>query len=172
MLPVAESSQIKATRGPGAANDYALFVLLLSPVGQRSVFIADWLPAEEHVEKAFGYVTHQLGHNQGYVLADVMDPAFLVKSQGVSFLDRLFAPIEAWLDGGDEPMAAMAEELRSAEAYSVTLEVEGDEPLNWRALTAAWFQPAFRRIGVGDGALGPFRRGGRPPRSRRGMGFG
>ncbi len=68
-------------------------------------------------------------------------------------------------------MAAMAEELLSVAAYSVTLEVEGDEPLNWRALTAAGFQPAFRRIGLGDGAAGPFRCG-RPPRSRPGRGFG
>ena len=108
---VVEPGQIKATRGPGTATDYALFVLLLSPEGLRTVFIADWLANEDHVKKGFHYVTHRLGHKQGYVLADLVDPAILVKSQGIAFLDRLFAPIEAWLDGGQEPMPSMSNDL-------------------------------------------------------------
>jgi hypothetical protein len=141
---VVEPGQIKATRGPGTATDYALFVLLLSPEGLRTVFIADWLANEDHVKKGFHYVTHRLGHKQGYVLADLVDPAILVKSQGIAFLDRLFAPIEAWLDGGQEPMPSMSNDLMRVEAFTVTIELDDQTELNWQTLTPSGFQPAFR----------------------------
>ena len=166
-----EPGQIKATRGPGSATDYALFVLLLSPEGRRSVFIADWLANEDHVNKAFLYVTHELGHNQGYVLADLVDPAILVKSPGTAFLDRLFAPIEAWLDGGQEPMPSMSNVLLRVEAFTVTLELDDEAELNWQTLTPSGFQPAFRRIGSTQISPGPFK-DGPGPRHKGGRGFG
>lgn len=169
---VVEPSQIKATRGPGSATDYALFVLLLSPQGRRSVFIADWLANENHVSKAFHYVTHELGHNQGYVLADLVDPAILVKSQGIAFLDRLFAPIEAWLDGGQEPMPLMSNDLLRVEAFTVTLVLEDEAELNWQTLKPSGFQPAFRRIGsTAQDSPGPFS-SGPGLRHKGGRGFG
>jgi hypothetical protein len=147
---VVRPGQIKGTRGPGGEQDYALLVLLLSPDGVRTVFMADRLPTLEHVEKAFFYVCHQLGDQQGYVQADVIDPAVLLKSTGSTLLDRLFEPIECWLDGGAEPMPAMAADLLAVEAYSVTLELENGIALNWSRLSAGGFKPAYRRIGGTD----------------------
>ncbi|MCT0215926.1 hypothetical protein KQ298_06265 [Synechococcus sp. CS-1330] len=168
---VVEPGQIKATRGPGTATDYALFVLLLSPEGLRTVFIADWLANEDHVKKGFHYVTHRLGHKQGYVLADLVDPAILVKSQGIAFLDRLFAPIEAWLDGGQEPMPSMSNDLMRVEAFTVTIELDDQTELNWQTLTPSGFQPAFRRIGSTQISPGPFK-GVPGSRHQGGRGFG
>lgn len=142
-----QPSQIKGTRGPGGDQDYALIVLLLSAEGVRSAFMADRLPTLEQIEKAFFYVCHQLGDQQGYVLADVIDPAFVLKSSGARLLDRLFEPIEHWLDGGAEPMPAMAADLMAVEAYSVSLEIESGLDLNWKRLGAEGFKPAYRRIG-------------------------
>ena len=34
------------------------------------------------------------------MLAELVDPVFLVKSTGARLLDRLFDAIEPWLDGG------------------------------------------------------------------------
>ena len=151
-----QPGQIKGTRGPGGEQDYALLVLLLNPDGLRTVFIADRLPTLEHVEKAFFYVCHQLGDQQGYVVADVIDPAVLLKSTGARLLDRLFEPMECWLDGGAEPMPAMAADLMTVETYSVTLEVESGIALKWSRLSTDGFKPAYRRIG-GTGSADPRR---------------
>ena len=163
--------QVVATRGRGCETDYALFVLLLSADGMRSLFIADRMPTLEDVKKAFFYVSHVLGDQKGYVLADVVDPAFMVRSTGGRLLDSLFDAIEPWLDGGAEPMAAMEKDLLDVEAYSVTLEVEGEAQLNWRQLTADGFQPAFSRIGD-LGLSQPKKRLRRMPRRGDGKGFG
>jgi len=66
---------------------------------------------------------------------------------GARLVDRLFAAIEPWLDGGADPMLALGNILLAEEACSVTLEVEGGLDLNWRCLSAEGFRPAFRRIG-------------------------
>jgi len=81
------------------------------------------------------------------VLDDVIDPAFVLKSSGARLLDRLFEPIEHWLDGGAKPMPAMAADLMAVEAYSVSLEIESGLDLNWKRLGAEGFKPAYRRIG-------------------------
>ena len=96
---------------------------------------------------AFAHVWQGLGHEQGYLLAELVDPVFLVKSTGARLLDRLFDAIEPWLDGGADPMVALEKILLAEEACSVTLEVEGSINLNWCRLSAEGFQPAFRRIG-------------------------
>ena len=88
------------TRGPGGDRDYALYAMLISPNGMRSLFIADRLPTLKEVNIAFAHVWQGLGHEQGYLLAELVDPVFLVKSTGARLLDRLFDAIEPWLDGG------------------------------------------------------------------------
>jgi hypothetical protein len=135
------------TRGPGGERDYALYAMLISPHGRRSLFIADRLPTLKQVNTAFAHVWQGLGHEQGYLLAEIVDPVFLVKSTGARLLDRLFGAIEPWLDGGAAPMAALGDILLAEEACSVTLELEGGLDLNWRRLSAEGFQPAFRRLG-------------------------
>jgi hypothetical protein len=121
--------------------------MLISPNGMRSLFIADRLPTLKEVNIAFAHVWQGLGHEQGYLLAELVDPVFLVKSTGARLLDRLFDAIEPWLDGGADPMVALGNILLAEEACSVTLEVEGSIDLNWRRLSSEGFQPAFRRIG-------------------------
>jgi len=135
------------TRGPGGDRDYALYARLISPDGKRSLFIADRLPGLREVNIAFAYVWQGLGHEQGYQLADLVDPVFLVKSTGPRLLDRLFAAIEPWLDSGSDQMVALGEILLAEKACSVTLELEGNIYLNWRRQSAEGITPAFRRIG-------------------------
>lgn len=142
-----QPAQVMATRGPGGDRDYALYALLMSPDGLRSLFIADRLPTLREVNIAFAHVWQGLGHEQGYVLAEVVDPVVLVKSTGSQLLNRLLAAIEPWLAGGADPMPALSTILLTVQACSVTLEVNGDVDLNWRRLSAEGFQPAFRRIG-------------------------
>jgi len=144
---VVQPDQVMATRGPGGERDYALYAMLISPGGMRSLFIADRLPTLKEVNIAFAHVWQGLGHEQGYLLAEVVDPVVLVKSTGARLLDRLFAAIEPWLTGGADPLAALGDILLTVQACSVTLEVEGDVALNWRRLSAEGFQPAFRRLG-------------------------
>lgn len=135
------------TRGPGSDRDYALYARLISPDGKRSLFIADRLPVQREVNIAFAYVWQGLGNEQGYQLADLVDPVFLVKSTGPRLLDRLFAAIEPWLDGGSDQMVALGEILLAEKASSVTLELEGNMDLNWRRQSAEGITPAFWRIG-------------------------
>ena len=163
--------QVVATRGRGSDTDYALFVLLLSAEGMRSLFMADRMPTLEDVKKAFFYVSHVLGDQKGYVVADVVDPAFMVRSTGGRLIDSLFDAIEPWLDGGAEPMEAMEKDLIEVEAFSVTLEIAEEAQLNWRQLTADGFQPAFSRIGD-LGPSQPKERLRHMPRRRDGKGFG
>lgn len=141
-----QPGQVMGTRGPGDDRDYALYAMLISPNGMRSLFIADRLPTLREVNIAFAHVWQELGQEQGYLLAELIDPVFLVKSTGARLLDRLFDAIEPWLDGGADPMVALGNILLAEEACSVTLEVEGSIDLNWRRLSAEGFQPAFRRI--------------------------
>ena len=108
------------TRGPGDDRDYALYAMLISPNGMRSLFIADRLPTLREVNIAFAHVWQELGHEQGYLLAELIDPVFLVKSTGARLLDRLFDAIEPWLDGGADPMVALGNILLAEEACSVT----------------------------------------------------
>jgi hypothetical protein len=70
---------------------------MISPNGMRSLFIADRLPTLREVNIAFAHVWQGLGHEQGYLLAELIDPVFLVKSTGARLLDRLFDAIEPWL---------------------------------------------------------------------------
>jgi hypothetical protein len=81
--------------------------MLISPNGMRSLFIADRLPTLREVNIAFAHVWQGLGHEQGYLLAELVDPVFLVKSTGARLLDRLFDAIEPWLDGGADPMVTL-----------------------------------------------------------------
>ncbi len=164
--------QVKATRGPGRDTDYALFALLISRDGARSLFMADRLPTSEDLNKAFFYVWHILGKQQGYLLADVIDPVFVVKSTGARLLDRLFDAIEPWLDGGEEePMVAMANDLLPVEAYGITLQVDDDNAdLKWQTLTPDGFKPAFQRIGQ-KGSSNPGKLFKLPPRRGEAKGF-
>ena len=69
-----QPDQVMATRGPGGDRDYALYTMLISPGGMRSLFIADRLPTLKEVNIAFAHVWQGLGHEQGYLLAEVVDP--------------------------------------------------------------------------------------------------
>ena len=82
----------------------------------RSLFIADRLRTLREVNIAFAHVWKRLGHEQGYLLAELVDPVFLVKSTGARLLDRLFDAIEPWLDGGSDPMVALEHILLAEEA--------------------------------------------------------
>ena len=133
--------------GASGGRDYALYAMLISPGGMRSLFIADRLPTPREVNIACAHLWQGLGNEQGYLLAEVVDPVVLIKSSGARLLDRLFAAIEPWLAGGADAMTALGDILLRVQACSVTLEVEGVVDLNWRRLSAEGFQPAFRRLG-------------------------
>jgi len=116
--------------GPGGDRDYALYAILVSPNGMRSLLIADRLPTLEEVNIAFALVWQGHGHEQGYFFAELVDPVFLFKSTGPRLLDRLFDAIEPWLDGGSDEMVALGESLLAEEACRVTVELEGSIDLN------------------------------------------
>jgi hypothetical protein len=79
---VVQPGQVMGTRGPGGDRDYALYAMLISPHGMRSLFIADRLPTLKEVNIAFAHLWQGLGHEQGYLLAELVDPVFLVMSTG------------------------------------------------------------------------------------------
>ena len=133
--------------GLGCDRDDALYAMLVSPNGMRSLFVVDRLPTLMEVNIAFAHVWQGHGHEQGYLLAELVDPVFLVKSTGPRLLDQLLDAIEPWLDGGSDQMVALGEILLAEEACRVTVELEGNMDLNWHRLSAEGFQPAFRRIG-------------------------
>ncbi len=141
-----QPDQVMGTRGPGGDRDYALYARLISPDGKRSLFIADRLPGLREVNIAFAYVWQGLCNEQGYQLANLIDPIFLVKSTGPRLLDRLFAAIKPWLDGGSDQVVALGEILLAEKACSVRLELEGNMDLNWGRQSAEGITPAFRRI--------------------------
>ena len=51
-----QPGQVMGTRGPGGDRDYALYAMLISPNGMRSLFIADRLPTLKEVNIAFAHV--------------------------------------------------------------------------------------------------------------------
>jgi hypothetical protein len=81
------------------------------------------------------------------LLAKLVDPVFLVKSNGPRLQDQLLDAIEPWLDGGSDQMVALGEILLAEEACRVKVELEGSMDLNWRRISVGGISPAFRSIG-------------------------
>jgi hypothetical protein len=116
--------------GPGDDRDDVLYARLASPNGMRSLFVVDRLPTLMKVNIAFAHVWQGHGQEQGYLLAELVDPVFLVKSTGPRLPDQLLDAIERWLDGGSDQMVALGEILLAEEACRVTVELEGKINLN------------------------------------------
>jgi hypothetical protein len=84
------------------------------------------------------------------LLAKLVDPVFLVKSNGPRLQDQLLDAIEPWLDGGSDQMVALGEILLAEEACRVKVELEGSIDLIWHRLSAEGITPAFRSVGRQD----------------------
>ncbi len=67
--------------GPGDDRDDAFYARLVSPNGMRSLFVVDRLPTLMEVNIAFAHVWQGHGHEQGYLLAELVDPVFLSSSR-------------------------------------------------------------------------------------------